>query len=149
MFCHVRVIYLPFQCCRRRSVGGRNGSKQCTANASNVPMPVGIQYFLLFRSAILPVDRTRQWQSAVRARPAFFCTHGALPWLDRQFLTLRERKIMFLHLYIIYIKVTSKHARIRLLRCIQIATPSVPYFRSFTLSNKPRSNGQLHFYIYR
>jgi hypothetical protein len=38
----------------------------------------------------------------------------------------------------IYIKVTSKHARIRLLRCIQIATPSVPYFRSFTLSNTPR-----------
>jgi hypothetical protein len=56
---------------------------------------------------------------------------------------------MFLRLYNIYIKVTSKHARIRLLRCVQIATPSVPYFRSFAISNKQRTNGQLHFYIYR
>jgi hypothetical protein len=128
--------------------------------------------------------------SAVRARPAFFCTHGALPWPDRQFLTLRESKSMYnsyiqtcayspatRHLSAVRarpaffpthgalpwpdrnsllcgsvkacIKVTSKHARIRLLRWLQIATPSVPYFRSFTLSNKPRSNGQLHFYIYR
>jgi hypothetical protein len=28
-------------------------------------------------------------------------------------------------------KVTSKHARIRLLRCVQIAMPSVPYFPRF------------------
>jgi hypothetical protein len=38
----------------------------------------------------------------------------------------------------IYIEVTSKHAHIRLLRCVQIATLSVPYFRSFTLSNTTR-----------
>jgi hypothetical protein len=42
--------------------------------------------------------------SAVRARPAFFCTRGALPWPDRQFLTLRERKSMFyIYIYNIYI----------------------------------------------
>jgi hypothetical protein len=54
----------------------------------------------------------------------------------------------YIYIYNKYIKVTSKHARIRLLRCVQIATPSVPYFLSFTISNKPRSNRQLHFYIY-
>jgi hypothetical protein len=48
-----------------------------------------------------------------------------------------------------YIKVTSKHARIRLLRCVQIVTPSVPYFRSFTAPKPTRTNWPLHFYIYR
>jgi hypothetical protein len=49
----------------------------------------------------------------------------------------------------IYIKVTSTHARIRLRRCVQIATRSVPYFRSFTAPKPTRTNWQLHFYIYR
>jgi hypothetical protein len=80
--------------------------------------------------------------SAVRETPAFFCTHGALPRPERQLLTLRERKSMFLHLYNIYIY-------IYMLRCVQIATPSVPYFRSFTAPKTTRSSWQLHFYIYR
>jgi hypothetical protein len=56
IFCHVLVIYVPFQCCRRRSAGVQNGSQQCTANASNVPMPVGIQYFLLFHLLCIYID---------------------------------------------------------------------------------------------
>jgi hypothetical protein len=58
---------------------------------------------------------------------------------------------VFTSIYIIYIyiKVTSTHARIRLRRCVQIATPSVPYFRSFTAPKPTRTNWPLHFYIYR
>jgi hypothetical protein len=41
------------------------------------------------------------------------------------------------------------HALIRLLRCVQIATPSVPYFRSFAITDPTRTNWPLHFYIYR
>jgi hypothetical protein len=55
----------------------------------------------------------------------------------------------YIYRYNIYIKVTSKHARIRLLRCVQIATRSVPYFRSFTDPKPTRTNWPLHFYIYR
>jgi hypothetical protein len=34
-------------------------------------------------------------------------------------------------------------------RCVKIATPSVPYFRSFTAPKPTRTNWPLHFYIYR
>jgi hypothetical protein len=36
-----------------------------------------------------------------------------------------------------------------MLRCVQIATPSVPYFRSFAITDQTRTNWPLHFYIYR
>jgi hypothetical protein len=36
----------------------------------------------------------------------------------------------------IYIKVTSKHARIRLQRCVKITTQSVHYFRRLEVPNK-------------
>jgi hypothetical protein len=45
-------------------------------------------------------------------------------------------------------KVTSIDACIRLLRCVQIATPSVPYFPRFAILNKRLING-VTFYIYR
>jgi hypothetical protein len=74
---------------------------------------------------------------------------------QRHLLAVKAQKHVFIYLYIIYIyiyiyiKVTSKHELIRLLRCVQIATPSVPYFRSFTITDPMRTNWPLHFYIYR
>jgi hypothetical protein len=40
------------------------------------------------------------------------------------------------HPVYIYITVTSKHARIRLQRCVKIATKSVHYFRRLEVSNE-------------
>jgi hypothetical protein len=89
---------------------------------------------------------------ARRARPAFCCTHGGPRGRScNSFLCGSVKACFYIYIYIIYIyiKVTSKHTRIRLRRCVQIATPSAPYFRSFTAPKTTRSNWQLHFYIYR
>jgi hypothetical protein len=42
---------------------------------------------------------------------------------------------IYIYIYI-YINVTSKHARIRLQRCVEIATKSVHYFRRLEVSNE-------------
>jgi hypothetical protein len=64
-------------------------------------------------------------------------------------LTRKTCFYIFLHIniYSIYMKVTSKHARIRLLRCVQIAMPSVPYFPRFAIFNKRPTNGVTLLYI--
>jgi hypothetical protein len=54
--------------------------------------------------------------------------------------------IYIIYIYI-YIKVTSTHARIRLRRCIQIATPSVPYFRALRPRNRRGQTGR-YIFIY-
>jgi hypothetical protein len=47
----------------------------------------------------------------------------------------------------IYINVIPKHARIRLQRCVQIATPSVNHFRRLRAQTHKSTNGQLFLYI--
>jgi hypothetical protein len=82
--------------------------------------------------------------SAVRATPAFFCTHGALPWQDRQFLTLRERKRhVFTSIYIYKL-----HLNMRVFACYVVSKLLRHRCRIFGALRFRTNNAQTDSYIF-
>jgi hypothetical protein len=127
-------------------------------------------------TAVYHTVRLSRHLSPVRARRAFCCIPGApvaypansflcrsvnllYTWRPRglfcnSFLCRSVNACFYIYIYIykIYIYIYKSYLHTRAHSPATLcpnATPSVPYFRSFTAPKPTRTNWPLHFYIYR